>query len=252
MPSLPPTSPRSEGAESRDPDERTGLFGPLVDKLGHFFRVKGSTLILGAALAGSIAILIYSTLIAVHRIPVPFKTSESAHSDYCYEIACRASMLANIHFVTGIGMTAIVIVAGYCAVSHGNTAEAPYRGTAAALVVLLGAPASFMMFRLSDAAVELAAVANEAGSPDSVPVVVRAAGATSSAVAPRPPDPERAYAICSKAWSAWIRSRMESNAIGRAALEENLKLKSASPPVTSTASASASVEEHRSAPTQAP
>jgi hypothetical protein len=214
-------TPRQEG--------ELGPLGALLAKAWAFLERRRTLVTSIVTLSAALVMGAYCYLIDRYRIPVPFKTSDSFYPDYCYEIAWRAEALANVHFVGAVFLTAVVVVAGYMAVSHGNTMEAPYRGTVAAIVVLLSVPAAFMMYRRSDAAVELAAVANEARSPEQ-PL---AAGASSTLSAD---PPARAYNVCSKAWSAWVRSRMESNAIGRAALQESAKM---TPAPAATASAPA-------------
>lgn len=153
---------------------------------------------------------IYGWVLAGTQVPVPrLPPNASAAEGYCYELSLAGSKLSVIHGTTALALTAIVIICGSAAVVL--AAEPANRILLLSVVIVTGLGALYM-FKRADAAAELAAAGSNAR-------LLAPVGGTASLTA----NERVMHDTCAKAWTEWLKSRSDANAIARAALEESLK-----------------------------
>lgn len=166
----------------------------------------------------------YAICALVFRIPAPgrFTTVQNAEQ-YCYDLERKASGLSSVNGVYALLLTLVFIGATYLAMSV--TAKNEWVRRALFATTLLCAPLAFFLYRRSDAAVELAAAASDALKRSADLAEAKARG-DQKAEKDAATD-GTSYRICVGAWGEWVKSRIDSNQIGRVALQEAAKTRDA-------------------------
>lgn len=203
-----PSDPKPSDASS---DEAAGVGAMLGGGTGRW------------ALAGVI-VLSYAIFAAVFRIPAPPRYVNPDQAQlYCQELQAAASGLSSVNAVYALLLTLVFIGSTYLAMSL--SARNDWIRRALFATTLLCAPVAFFLYRRSDAAVELAAAASE-GLKRSADQADAKAQADPKAQADAKSD-GTSYRICVGAWGEWVKSRIDSNQIGRVALQESAKTRDA-------------------------
>ncbi len=153
----------------------------------------------GVAVTVAVGLYILGT-IAVHAVPTPPAPGVEGTA-YCERLASSAADLSVYH--TRFGWLATLLVMVGSAFGVASVPSAAGRTLAMAGVTAVAALA-LVSFRRADAAGELAVAATEAGRLAGDEVALSGT------------------ATCTRAWSAWIKSRTDSNSIARASLDETL------------------------------
>lgn len=166
----------------------------------------------------------YGICALVFRIPAPGRFTTVQHAEeYCYELERQASGLSSTNGVYALVLTLVFIGATYLAMSV--TAKSEWVRRALFATTLICAPLAFFLYRRSDAAVELAAAASEALKRSADLAEAKARG-DKKAEADATTD-GTSHRICVGAWGEWVKSRIDSNQIGRVALQEAAKTRDA-------------------------
>jgi hypothetical protein len=184
----------------------TAWFGGHAKSIG-IVAILGTTGVLLWAIGG----------IATRRVPSPPvlphpPTDLPGFGDnYCRELASAAADLSTYHSLAAWILTAAVLIAvTYAVTSLTKTEE---RLLAITVVGVLGMLA-LNEFKRGEAAGELTAAGTEARTLDTHCAVNSGCSA----------EGERAaFDTCARAWSAWVKSRSDSNGVAKAALEESLR-----------------------------
>lgn len=169
--------------------------------------------LLGAAAGVVVVIVIVAYIYWLERnsLPVPgaFDGSLKAAQKYCVDLATRSSSLALTHYLVGWGLTLAVVIAA--ALSLAKVDKVEDRMLLIACVTALGLVARSVLGR-ADASSELAVAATASQTLDH----------NGDALAPNGISTVM-YNTCAQAWASWLKSRTESSAIARSALEESIK-----------------------------
>ena len=163
------------------------------------------------ALALVLAAIHYIWWLSKHVIPIPgaFDGSSDAAQDYCARLASESSQTATAHYVYGWMLTIVVVIAAAVALAKVQKAEDRLVWIAC---ITAGACVARSMLSRADASGELAAAATVAQTIDH-PADSTDESGTSKTV----------FETCTQAWAAWLKSRTDSSAIARAALEQSIK-----------------------------
>jgi hypothetical protein len=172
----------------------------------------------------------YASFALYFRIPAPgpFTNVADSHT-YCFNLEQKASGLSSVNAVYAMMLTLVFIGATYLAMSV--TAKNEWVRRALFATTLICAPLAFFLYRRSDAAVELAAAASDAlkRSADLAEAKLQAERklqGDKQAQEDATTD-GTSYRICAGAWGEWVKSRIDSNQIGRVALQEAAKTRDA-------------------------
>ena len=169
---------------------------------------------------GIVLALVYAGCALAYKSPAPGPYIGVAESQsYCYELERKASGLSSVNGVYAMLLTLVFIGATYLAMSV--TAKNEWVRRALFATTLICAPLAFFLYRRSDAAVELAAAASDALKRSADLAEAKAQG-DKKTEADATTD-GTSYRICAGAWGEWVKSRIDSNQIGRVALQEAAK-----------------------------
>jgi hypothetical protein len=178
----------------------------------------------GLAVCLLVAAFAYTHSLETFTLPQPPGSDGSvdAAQKYCSGLTLNSSKMAVAHFVCGWTMTVMVVI------------------TAAVALVKVKSPDNRLIWIACIAAAAYAARAVLARADASTELAV--ATTTAQTLDHTDNDPTGAslgrvmYSTCAQAWAAWLKSRTDSTAIARAALEESIRgLKQANDNVTTNA-----------------
>jgi hypothetical protein len=182
---------------------------------------------LGTGVLGTcllIAAFAYIFALKNSALPLPPGSDGSveAAQKYCSSLTLNSSKMAVAHFVCGWTITVMVVITAAVALVKVTLADNRLIWIAC---IGAGAYLAKAVLARADAATELAVATTTAQTldhTDNDPT-----GASSGRVM---------YNTCAQAWAAWLKSRTDSTAIARAALEESIRgVKQANESVTSNA-----------------
>jgi hypothetical protein len=181
---------------------------------------------LAVVAAGLLVVAAVAYAYALVRLALPLPPTPNGSVDagqkYCASLTDSSSKIALVHLVCGWVMTVAVVITAAVAMVKVTPAEDRLIWVAC---IAVGAYFARAVLQRADAATELAVAATTAQTLD------HADGDPSGASLGKV-----MFNTCAQAWGAWLKSRGDTTAIARAALEESIKgIKQANDTVSSTA-----------------